>query len=248
MEPYAVFLDIDSTLMEDGIIPQRNIRAIREARKRGHKFFINTGRGFAHVPRRLKEEVGFDGYVCGLGSYVEVEGKAIHHVTIPAETWMRVGEIIFEEGTTGRLHGTDDVIYVGYTAENGTPVFSMEELEQHREFLCSKITIDGRPSEKAMEELRGYFRMYEFHHYVEGVTYGNDKATGMQLVLDAVGIPRERAVAVGDSANDEDMLRYAGIPVVMGDGDTEMQKLAKYVTCPCLEGGVGDIVEDLMLK
>ena len=70
----------------------------------------------------------------------------------------------------------------------------------------------------------------------------------IELVLDAVGIPRERAVAVGDSANDEDMLRYAGIPVVMGDGDTEMQKVAKYVTCPCLEGGVGDIVEDLMLK
>jgi len=112
----------------------------------------------------------------------------------------------------------------------------------------SKITIDGRPRESVMEELRTHFHMYEFHHYVEGVSYGNDKATGMQLVLDAVGIPRERAVAVGDSANDEAMLRYAGIPVVMGDGDPKMQKIAKYVTCPCLEGGVGDIVEELVLK
>jgi len=247
MERYAFFLDIDSTLMEDGILPRRNVMAIREARKRGHLFFINTGRGFAHVPKELKE-LGFDGYVCGLGSYVEVEGKAIHHVAIPTETWMRVGEIIFAEGTTGRLHGTDDVIFVGYEAEGGTPVFSLKELRQHSDFVCSKITIDGRPRESVMEELRTHFHMYEFHHYVEGVSYGNDKATGMQLVLDAVGIPRERAVAVGDSANDEAMLRYAGIPVVMGDGDPKMQKIAKYVTCPCLEGGVGDIVEELVLK
>ena len=248
MERYAFFLDIDSTLMEDGILPRRNVMAIREAQKRGHLFFVNTGRGFAHVPKVLKEEMGLDGYVCGLGSYVEVQGNVLHHVKIPTEIWMRVGELIFTCGTTGRLHGTDDVLYVGYAAEGGTPIFSMEELRQHSDFVCSKITIDGRPPDSVMEELQTQFQMYEFHHYVEGVPYGNDKATGMQLVLDAVGIPRERAVAIGDSVNDEAMLRYAGIPVVMGDGDPDMQKIAKFVTCPCLEGGVGDAVEELVLK
>ena len=46
-EKFAVFLDIDNTLMSEGIIPEKNIQAIKKVRENGSFVFINTARSFA---------------------------------------------------------------------------------------------------------------------------------------------------------------------------------------------------------
>ena len=64
-ERCMLFFDIDGTLITtDGrrTFPESAKRALREARKRGHLVYINTGRVMANVDDFIRE-VGFDGYI-----------------------------------------------------------------------------------------------------------------------------------------------------------------------------------------
>jgi hydroxymethylpyrimidine pyrophosphatase-like HAD family hydrolase len=45
-----------------------------------------------------------------------------------------------------------------------------------------------------------------------------------------VGVPRESVIAIGDSMNDEAMIRWAGVGVAMQNGDPQIKKIADMVT------------------
>ena len=59
---------------------------------------------------------------------------------------------------------------------------------------------------------------------------GVNKGLALQELTQVMGITMDEVMAIGDSDNDSDMLRIAGMPVVMGNGDEAVKKLAKYVT------------------
>ena len=65
---FAVFIDIDETLMSNGVVPKRNIDAIARIRELGHKVFLNTGRSYACIPGQILKEIRFDGVVAGIGA------------------------------------------------------------------------------------------------------------------------------------------------------------------------------------
>ena len=57
-----------------------------------------------------------------------------------------------------------------------------------------------------------------------------DKGTGLAMLAQALGFTADEVMAIGDSENDLGMLRYAGLPVVMGNGSDAAKALAKYIT------------------
>ena len=83
--------------------------------------------------------------------------------------------------------------------------------------------------------------------YMEATPLGCTKSAGMRLVLEAVGIPREDSVAFGDSNNDLDMLRYAGIGVAMGNATEEAKAAADMVTDTLENAGVSQALHALGL-
>ncbi len=76
-----LFFDIDGTLVTaDGYCPSSAVDAIRSVRQTGGKTFINTGRTAMNVDASLRE-IGFDGYIYGCGTEMELDGKTLFHVT-----------------------------------------------------------------------------------------------------------------------------------------------------------------------
>jgi HAD superfamily hydrolase (TIGR01484 family) len=73
---------------------------------------------------------------------------------------------------------------------------------------------------------------------VEVVPKGYTKATGIQKVCEKLGIAREDTYAFGDSANDIEMLRYAGHGICMGDGTEDAKAAADYVTTALTDDGI----------
>jgi hydroxymethylpyrimidine pyrophosphatase-like HAD family hydrolase len=69
----------------------------------------------------------------------------------------------------------------------------------------------------------------------------------MRILLDAAGIRREDSVAIGDSANDLDMIRYAGAGIAVGNACDELKAAADWVSAPCGEGGIVRALEYLRL-
>ena len=86
MKPYAVFADIDNTLtVRDHIIPQRNIDAVNEARRLGHKVFINTGRSLGNIPPVIFEQLEFDGVLSGNGTMITIGSETVFERFMPDE-------------------------------------------------------------------------------------------------------------------------------------------------------------------
>lgn len=62
------------------------------------------------------------------------------------------------------------------------------------------------------------------------------------------GIPRDEIMAIGDNYNDLDMLRFAGVPVVMGNSEEALKQEGWPVTLDCDSGGVARAVERYVLE
>lgn len=81
---------------------------------------------------------------------------------------------------------------------------------------------------------------------VEVTAGGVSKGYGLQLLGSRLKIPREAMVAVGDSANDVEMLEYAGLGVAMGNASRAVKAVADRVTASCDQDGVALLLESLL--
>lgn len=84
MRKKSVFLDIDGTISDYGMIQASTITAIQKARENGHKVFICTGRSRGMIGQDIID-IGFDGLVCSAGAYVEVNDKILFHQSMEKE-------------------------------------------------------------------------------------------------------------------------------------------------------------------
>lgn len=79
----AIFLDVDGTYAEHGIVPDGHVAAVRAVRAAGHLVFICTGRPKSMLPPRILA-AGFDGVVAAAGGYAEVDGQILTDRRFPA--------------------------------------------------------------------------------------------------------------------------------------------------------------------
>ncbi len=76
---------------------------------------------------------------------------------------------------------------------------------------------------------------------------GVNKATMLQRLCDRLGIPREKTMTIGDSMNDIEMLRWAGVGVLMGHAEESMRQHADVITTAIPGQGVADALNALVL-
>lgn len=67
---------------------------------------------------------------------------------------------------------------------------------------------------------------------------GVHKASGMDRVMEHLGIDRRQTLALGDSDNDLEMLRHAGVGIAMGNARQHVRDAADEVTSAPEQGGV----------
>ena len=106
MKRKALFFDIDGTLLVDASkeLPKSAAAAITEARRAGHLIFINSGRTRC-LMKDVEGKVPVDGYLCGCGTYIEAEGKALLHRKISAKRRMELQRAILACRLDGILEG-----------------------------------------------------------------------------------------------------------------------------------------------
>ena len=106
MKRKALFFDIDGTLLVDASkeLPKSAAIALTEARRAGHLIFINSGRTRC-LMKDVEGKVPVDGYLCGCGTYIEAEGKALLHRKISAKRRMELQRAILKYKLDGILEG-----------------------------------------------------------------------------------------------------------------------------------------------
>ena len=232
----AAFFDLDGTLAVHNLPPApEDTNAIRRFRAAGHLAFLCTGRASGYIyPSVL--DIGFDGVVASAGAHVTLGGDILYRRTVAPEVLRRMivdcrqnGCICVFEGEQG-MYAINEEKYP-QLPKSYAPVRTPEDFETvYAGHVINKFTLYS-PLTAAMQAwMSGYFSVIQHPHYIEVVPKGCSKSDGIRRVIEAVGIRREDVLAVGDSANDLDMLRYAGIGAAMGDASDEVKAAADWVT------------------
>ncbi|KAF9313301.1 hypothetical protein BG003_005420 [Podila horticola] len=84
---------------------------------------------------------------------------------------------------------------------------------------------------------------YSGPYFLEVSGPGVNKGLGLKQYCEGHGIAREDVVAFGDLLNDAEMLQYAGLGLCMGNGHSEMKKLADRVIGTNAEDGLAKEIE-----
>ncbi len=248
-----MFFDIDGTLMEDSaehFIPESTIKALSLARKAGNLLFVNTGRPVVNVDADVRC-LGFDGYICGCGSYIECEGKEIFYRTNPKEICLKTAQLV-RECDASPLYERRDAFFFD-TKTRSLPLiaeirdmFRMQEKNvwksaQDADFSFDKFVIAYDEKTDLEHFKAGTAPYFDFIDrgwgFAEMAQKGCSKKTGMERVLQYYGILRENAYAVGDSLNDLPMFEGAGTSIAMGNGK-KLIPYADYVTADLRHDGI----------
>ncbi len=262
MQPYICFFDIDNTLWDFYMfIPESTKEAIRKLRENGHYVFLNSGRARAMIREPRLFALGFNGVVSGMGTMIEYvkdgfagpdvrDEDVLLYNRIPVELCARTIDTFRRYHIQPLCEGRnflyfkesefrDDEFSRAIRRLFGDRIVDIDENENRWEVSkFTTIATDG-DREACFEELSPEYD-YVIHNewLAEAVPKGFSKGTGVRKVAELLGIPAERTVAFGDSANDLAMLRAAGTAVVMGDGAEAAKKEADYVTAPLMEDGI----------
>lgn len=262
MKRKALFFDIDGTLLTDGtkILPESAEEAIKKARAAGHMVFINTGRSRC-LMQELENRLEVDGYLCGCGTLIEVNGHKLMHHVISADRRMEIQKNILAYGLDGILEGPSG-IYVQTGTSHMPGVQRIKDL-----FLGSGVMFAADWTKGPLmfdkfcvlrdenSDMDGFFKSLEpdiapidrGNNLYECVPTGYDKATAMQFILEYFQIPWEESYAFGDSSNDLAMIKYACHSVIMEEHDKILEPYAEFITRKVEDDGIAYAFEKLKI-
>ncbi len=243
---WAVFLDMDNTLTVHGEVVPENLAAILRAQEKGHKIVLNTGRSYGFIPKKVLETVPFDGVIAGGGAYVRVRERVILDVCVPTEVLKLLCDYFERTGLACYFEGVEESYCLNTSRENFIEIRSFDDIRDR----TTKITIISSREPTLPDEgqalIERYFTYIQHPNYSEGILKGYSKATGMDVYLADAGIPLSHTIAMGDSANDLEMLAHAALPVGMGDSTPEVLARVKFVSAACADGGVARALDRLL--
>ena len=97
------------------------------------------------------------------------------------------------------------------------------------------------------QEWRDEFYVVRSQKYlVEVLTKGVNKAFGLEKLAQKLNIQPSEIAAVGDAANDIEMLEYAGLAIAMGNASEEVKAIADIVTDTNENNGVIKAIDKLI--
>ncbi|MBO5372125.1 MAG: HAD family hydrolase [Lachnospiraceae bacterium] len=262
MNKKAVFLDIDGTIVDfNGNIPNSAKTAIRLAKANGHKMVICSGRSLFQMYDELLS-LGFSGIVGAAGAFVMADDKDIYHAYIDEEHRKSSFEYLEKNGFFFCYQSNDGIV-INERSKNGmVDILSSNGLSELRiERLIGNMQVTDEPwkneknekivyyngpypVKKVAADLAPYFEVVpmslgKMDDYSGEISIGGiNKATGMEIYLHHTGIKREDSIALGDGANDLEMMEYAGIGVAMGNARAEVKELADMITDSIHEDGL----------
>lgn len=253
-DKFAIFIDIDGTLTGAKGVNPKNAEAISAAQKLGHYVFVNTGRARSFINNELIGNIAFDGIISGIGSRIDMGDKVISEKYINQEFVYAAVKYFFNSQKCFAVSGPENTFVYKpfpYLLSWNFPVVENPE-DFNGKFKgekIQKIEIYGKDiSDDDKAFLEKETDVYDHGIYIECTSKGCTKSGAIKTVLDYLGIKKENSIAMGDSLNDIDMLKNAGIAVAVGNALPQVKEIADFISTPCDEGGVAYAIEKLVLK
>lgn len=269
----AVFLDVDGTYADYGVVPEGHFHAVRAARAAGHKVFLCTGRPVSMLPAAILA-AGFDGLVTSAGAYAKVAGEVLVDRRFPADLAARTVAALDARNSIYILEAQESLhapsaglerlrtILDGHFRNSPEgPVGAAAIMDALRPvpdlaavpFAKVSVFESPVPMEQLVREIGPGVAVVENsiadegRHSGELYLEGISKADGVAAAIAHLGISRANTIAVGDGANDLEMIAFAGIGVVIEGSSPELLALADRTAAPPHREGLVAVFEELGL-
>ena len=267
-----IFSDLDKTLLINNHIPDFNLEAIKKARELGVKFVISTGRDLSVVTSLLKEldtlNMENEYTVCCSGSkiYENKDNKLIYIKYLDDNIVSEIFEFGKNYPDMFIIFDTLEGVYI-YNEEKidikndfGTYKYKkLEKLEDKKELKIIRIVFsckNGVYLNKILNEIKNkklfdnkvdYFLTQ--NQFLEFNVLGVNKGEALKWLCNYLKIDIFESIAIGDSFNDESMIKIAGLGACVKSADDYIKKISKYV-CEkdYFEGSVKEVIEKFVLN
>jgi hypothetical protein len=218
--PKAVAVDIDGTLTNKK--RAINCRAVEALRKLKIPVVLATG-NISCFARTAAKLIGVsDIVICENGGVVRFSYDGEDIVLGDKEKCMRAVE---------KLKKHFDV--------------QLLDFEYRKSEVCMRRTFD---IEKARRVLQGYgVKLLDSGFAYHVVDENVSKGKALEFIADRMGIPVDEFAAIGDSQNDIEMFRVAGLGIAVANADLELKRIADIVTSARNGDGVVEALEFLGL-
>ena len=132
-----LFFDIDGTLLTPypWKVPDSTCQALKEARANGHLLFINSGRTYAMISSMIKE-MDFDGYVCGCGSQIYMNGELLFSSSNPNELCRETVERLRQCQMPAFFERPDKILYDGAAKALPDAIAQLKVVNHYKNKLC----------------------------------------------------------------------------------------------------------------
>ncbi|HKV23943.1 MAG TPA: Cof-type HAD-IIB family hydrolase [Candidatus Acidoferrum sp.] len=272
-----IALDIDGTLLDSRWqLPDANRSAIAEATRRGIEVALVTGRRYDFALPIAQQIDAPLTMIVSNGALIRTHDGRTHlrHV-LTSETAARVLDltrpwrdctgVVFDRRRENQillesLH-TSDPIRAAYYARNreflgiASPLESCLT-EDPLQVMLSGSVAPMRAAESALRdaafasEFALAVTVYESRNFamIDVINPACSKGAALAEWAGLRGVAREEVLAIGDNHNDLEMLSFAGVPVVMGNGVAELKGRGWHETASNDESGVAVAIEQFALR
>lgn len=263
-----IFIDFDRTLYDhdEKTIHKQDIDALIQAKNKGHKLFLSTGRPHINLDGILPNDL-FEGGIFSCGAKVEIQDKTIYLNTFNQEDARDLISSLLEKGIDFTVDGDTKRFFTLFAmeifnkrcksneledcefnlfAKQKRTSYSIQDIQEEDYQSILKISIYAKDYDLCKEFIenlpdtyRAFIHPNEKDHFVGGeIALANiNKSFGLQKILDYYNQSPE-TIAIGDSKNDIEILKQASLGICMGNGCKEAKVVADYITKSIHECGI----------
>ena len=256
----VVFIDVDGTLLNyENQLPASADKAIKEARKNGHKVYICTGRSEGECYDYIWD-IGLDGMIGANGAYVKDGDTVVMHQLITAEQCRHIVDWCHSRNLEFYLESNSGLYASENFEERGNPIIRLYAQRKGKpgadeatvRSIFPEMIFGGELYRDDVNKVSFILNSYQDHldsidefPDLKPGTWGGageialfgdlgvkdiNKAHAVDVLLEHLGASKEDTIAFGDAKVDIPMLEYCQIGVAMGSGGDEIKAMADYVT------------------
>jgi Cof subfamily protein (haloacid dehalogenase superfamily) len=256
---YLIALDVDGTVLhEDGTLTDATKAEVARVAALGHEVMLATGRSVSMtLPVVGRLGIAPRYLVCANGAIVlgrEPEAP-LGYTRVRVETFDPHDVLTtirgYLEGASYAVEDEEGLFRYTGAFPDGALSASSQQVEFDELLAVAATRVVVISPDHAMEDFLSVVDRMGLHKVTYNVGWtawldiapdGVNKATGMEYVRDALGIPGDRVIVMGDGRNDIDMLDWAaaggGAGIAMGQAPEEVAAVATERTGTDLDDGV----------
>jgi Cof subfamily protein (haloacid dehalogenase superfamily) len=263
MEYQLVALDLDDTLLDSKQrLSSEIISIINSIQEAGIKVIVATGRMLVSALPYI-QKMGLSGpMITYNGAYVKdiSTGMLVYHQPVRLDLAKEIIDFAVDNNLHLNLYH-DDKLFVAerteaaryYESTSGIMAREVGPLKQFISQDVTKLVIVELDQERkshylkmAKEKFSTQVAITESKPvYIEFMAKGVSKGVALKKVAKEMGIERKRVVAIGDNWNDLEMIKWAGLGVMMAHSSDELKEAADLIAPSTEEGGVSLLLQEI---